>query len=174
MDFAIFNAIYGLANQSRFLNWVGIFLASYLSYVLLIGLVVFFIKYRVSFRFFALLALAFLLSRGLITEVIRLIYSRSRPLMELGIEPLINHSGGGAFPSGHAAAFFVLPFALWLVNKRWGAWYFALVFLMGLARVFVGVHWPMDIVGGALVALLSVIVIKWMLPLRERRKNPSQ
>ena len=168
LDLAIFDGIHSLANQSKILDWLGIFLASYLPYFLVLGLILYFIKYRANFQLFAFIALSFILSRGLIVEVIRFIYSRARPFMELDFIPLINHSGGQAFPSGHAATFFALAFALWLINRRWGYWYIGLASLMGLARVFVGVHWPLDIVGGVLVALLSVIVIKWMLPLEKR------
>jgi len=35
--------------------------------------------------------------------------------------------------------------------------------LMGIARVYAGVHWPIDIVGGAVVGLLSAWFMHWLL-----------
>lgn len=167
-DLQVFTAIHNLAGISKFLDFIGIFLASYLPLFLIAGLLFLFIKYRYSFRDFAFLTLSFLLARGVILEIIRFIYHRPRPFLELGFEPLVGHSATAAFPSGHATTFFAIAFALWFINKRWGIWYGVFATLMGLGRIYVGVHWPLDIVGGILVALLSVIVIKWVLPPHQR------
>ena len=41
--------------------------------------------------------------------------------------------------------------------------------IMGLARIFVGVHWPSDILGGAVIGLISVIIIRKLLPSPEAK-----
>lgn len=166
LDISIFNFIFGLSHKSGFLDNVIVIFAEHVPYVMLIAVavMVFRIKdWKEKFRAIALISLSLILSRGLITELIRALYFRPRPFVTLGIEPLINHSLMPAFPSGHAAFYFALAFAAFLFSKRLGIWLIAGSVLMGIARVAAGVHWPLDIVAGALVALLSVAVVRWIL-----------
>lgn len=178
LDLSIFNIIFGLSHKSGFVDGLIIFFAEYLPYIMALSALVLVFRmkdWKGKVNAFALIALSLILSRFLITELIRAIYFRPRPFVTLGIEPLINHSMTPAFPSGHAALFFALAFAVFLISKRLGAWLIVGSALMGIARVAAGVHWPMDIVAGALVALLSVAVVSWALrrPLKETNKKEA-
>ena len=115
--------------------------------------------------FFSLTALSLILSRGIITELIRFIFLRQRPFEVLGIQPLINHPVGSSLPSGHAAFYFALGLAVFYMNKKWGWRFLAAVLIIGLARIFVGVHWPMDIIVGAAVGLTSALIVRKLLPI---------
>jgi undecaprenyl-diphosphatase len=64
-----------------------------------------------------------------------------------------------SFPSGHAAIFFAIATAVYLYNKKLGIWFFVVAILMGMARIFVGVHWPSDILGGAVIGIISGIIV---------------
>ena len=168
----IFNAIFSLAHQSKILDWLLIFFAQYLAYIMVLGFLIILFRaknWKDGFYQFALAVLSVILSRFLITGIIRFLYFRPRPFAALDIDSLINHPIGAAFPSGHASVFFALAVAIFLINRKWGSWYIAGAGLMGFARVAVGVHWPLDIVAGALVALLSVAVVGWVLrrPLKQ-------
>ena len=165
LDTVLFNVIHGFAGSSKFLDWTGIFLADYLGYFLILGFIVIFIRHRYSLRFLAFTILVFLLSRGIFVEVFRFAFPRMRPFLELDFAPLITPPSGWAYPSGHATVFFAIAFALWIVNRKWSVWFLAAAVLMGIARVFVGVHWPADILAGALTGFLSVIVVEWLLPI---------
>ena len=35
---------------------------------------------------------------------------------------------------------------------------------MGLARIFVGIHWPSDILGGLIIGAISAVIVKKLLP----------
>ena len=163
-DLYFFNLIHAFSGQSRFLDFIGVFLADYLGYFLMAAAVYLLFKIKEKFYFFSLTALAVLLARGLIVDIIRLIYERQRPFVSLDFAPLISQVPIASFPSGHATFFFAIAFAMWFFNRIWSYWFLAGACLMGLARVFVGVHWPSDILAGALVGFLSVLVIKWILP----------
>lgn len=44
-----------------------------------------------------------------------------------------------------------------------GIWFFAFVAVMGVARVYVGVHWPLDILAGTVVGVGAGWFIHWLL-----------
>lgn len=168
LETQIFNAIHDLAGQSKLLDWAMVFLASYLGYFLILGVIYILFKekdWKKSFLNFSFLSIAVILSRGLLTEIIRFFYFRPRPFVALEFEPLFNHSAlQAAFPSGHASFYFALAFALFFLGRRrLGLWYAVGAVFMGLARVYAGVHWPLDIVAGALVGLLAAFVVKSLL-----------
>lgn len=70
---------------------------------------------------------------------------------------------GAAFPSGHAQAgttFWLL--AAWYVRRRWFWWLaLVLVILLGLSRLYLGVHYPVDIVGGVFLGLVVLLLAIW-------------
>lgn len=172
MDFSLFQFINNLSGKWWLFDWLDIFFASYLGYLLVFVFLVLLLKeknWRQRIYFFSLASLSVILSRGLITEIVRFFYPRQRPFLTLGIEPLINHVNGNSFPSGHAAAFFALALAVFYLNKKWGWRFLVAVLLMGLARIFVGVHWPSDILAGAVIGLISVIIIKNLLLFSETK-----
>jgi len=159
MDRFVFEILQTFTNRSVFLdNLVG-FIAQYLVYFLVAGLLVYLYRMKGAGRekvFASLtLALSAVLSRGIFTEVIRFFYDRPRPFDALNITPLFLDNNP-AFPSGHTALLFALAFALFYFNKKAGWWFTALSLLVALSRVIAGVHWPSDILGGIVVAFFSV------------------
>lgn len=165
-DLIIFNALYSLASQSKILGWLVVFFGSYVPYLMVLGVIVilfFESDWRKRLRDAATIALSVILSWGIITQIIHFFYFRPRPFITLGITSLINHDNSPALPSGHAAFFFALAFALFLASKKWGWIFIGLTVLMSIARVMAGVHWPLDIVAGILISFLSVAVVKWAL-----------
>lgn len=109
-------------------------------------------------------ALSLLIARGLITEIIRFFYPRLRPFLVLNFQALITHPGSAAFPSGHAVTFFVLATIVFFVNKKWFYYFLGGAVINALARVYVGVHWPADILAGAVLGVLTVIILQKFLP----------
>lgn len=166
-ELSIFNRIRSLAGQSAILDWAMVFLGEYLGYFLVVVVLIFFLKsqedWRAKFHNFALVVLSVILSRGILTEVIRFFFRRERPFAVLEIEPLISQAASAALPSGHAAFYFALAFAIWIINKRLGFWLTVGALFIGFGRVVSGVHWPLDILAGALVGLLSVFVVNFLL-----------
>lgn len=166
-DERIFWFIHNLAGKSRLLDFLGIFFSEYFGYFLLAAALLMIFssdgwKNRVYYLSF--LSLTLILSRGLLTELIRFFYYRPRPFLTLEISPLIDQVGKGSFPSGHAAFYFALAGVIFFLNKKAGWYFLAGALLIGIARIFVGVHWPLDILGGLLVGALSVWIINLLLP----------
>jgi undecaprenyl-diphosphatase len=87
------------------------------------------------------------------------VYDRPRPFVALpDIHPLIAtlpSENLQSFPSGHALFFFAIATVLFCFNKRVGVLAFIAAAVMAIARVYVGVHWPSDILGGAVIGMLT-------------------
>jgi membrane-associated phospholipid phosphatase len=64
-----------------------------------------------------------------------------------------------SFPSDHAAVYFGLALTVWLVRPRVGYVVFAVVLVLNLARVYVGVHYPTDVIGGGALGLFIVAAL---------------
>jgi undecaprenyl-diphosphatase len=168
---SLFQFIHQFAGRNFLLDGLGIFFAQYLAYLMGVGFLVFVFYergWRRKFYVFAEGAIAVILSRGLITEIIRFFYHHARPFSFYNFVPLISEAGW-SLPSGHAAIFFALATVLWYRNRAWGVWFFALATLMGIARVYAGVHWPLDIVAGAAIGIASAMFVRWLL--RDSRKK---
>ena len=79
-------------------------------------------------------------------------------------------AGGGAWVpffgkliSVALKSFFALSAGVYSFNKKAGIWFFVVSALIGLARVFAGVHYFSDIVGGLAVGLFSFWVISFLI-----------
>lgn len=172
----LFDLVFGLHGRNFLIDDLGVLLAKYLSYALVAGAFLFLFRretQRQRIFFLSEAALALIVSRGLLTEIIRFFYPNPRPFEALHFTPFIAESGG-SFPSGHAAFFFALAMVLWCWNRRWGTWYAAAAALNGLARIFVGVHWPLDVLGGAVVGVVSGLFVYVILsPYRRKLKKEN-
>lgn len=165
LNLYLFQLIFGLSHRNFFLDDFGVFLAQDLPYLLVLGAIVFvFLFEDWKHRVFLLVEglLAAILSRGIVTELIRFFYHSPRPFDALHFAPLIGESGY-SFPSGHAMLFFALATVIFYVSRKLGWWYFAFAAANGLARIYVGVHWPLDILGGAALGVLSAMLIHKLL-----------
>ncbi len=164
LDIYLFRLINGLAGQSKFLDFIGIFLASSLAYVLVLAVVIIVLtnkSWRVRLNNLLFLALTLLSSTGFFASIIRFIYARPRPPLALeGVTVLINKNlAEASFPSDHAVFFFALAIVIYFIKEKWFRYFFVSAILMGVARVFVGVHYPMDVVAGAIIGLGTGLLV---------------
>ncbi len=161
IDLNIFYVINNLALKSQF--WDTFFIWATAASISVFSLILFFFIFKNS-RLFWLALLAAIISRGFFTEAIRFFYYRARPFIALDDIQFL--SGGNlffeipqanaSFPSGHAAFMFAIAFAGYVYNKKIGTVLIIVALILSLARVYIGVHYPSDILGGILVALISV------------------
>ena len=162
MDYLLFTYINNLAGKWVCLDGIAIFFAQYLIYFLVAGAILFFffIKKQERIRYLILIASSVILSRLVITELIRLFWHRSRPFVDYSVNQLIEHSASGSFPSGHITFLFPLATVIYFFNKKLGIAFFIFSFSIGLARIFVGIHYPFDILVGIIIGILSAMVLR--------------
>jgi undecaprenyl-diphosphatase len=81
-----------------------------------------------------------------------------------------------SFPSAHATNMFAQAMLLTLFYPKQAVWFFIFAFLIGYSRIHVGVHYPLDIVGGAIFGMgigASVYLLYNYIWQRIRLKNQS-
>jgi undecaprenyl-diphosphatase len=74
-------------------------------------------------------------------------------------DPLLEGTLGSSFPSGHAATSFAGAVVLAFLARRAWPLLFVLAGLVAFSRVYVGVHYPLDIVGGAAIGVAVALVV---------------
>ena len=87
------------------------------------------------------------------------VYYRPRPFVDLDVSLLFYQPTDSSFPSNSAAASFAIAAAVWGVNRRAGLALFLAAGLHGFARVYAGVHYPLDIVSGALIGIVVAFLV---------------
>lgn len=140
---------------------MGLFFADYLGYFLItVLLLLFFLRFHKFWKAVVGGLLSAFLARFVLTNIIYYFWTRLRPFEAGDINVLLEDPGNSSFPSGHAAFYFAIALFLFYRNKNAGILFFTGALLMGLARVFAGLHWPSDILGGMVIAGIAAIIIK--------------
>ena len=151
MNLDIFHFLNGLMHEYLVLDYLMVFLIRG-SDIIVPGLLVAFFLFgfyrkRPAFRHVAIHAFCLMLSGLLIGRVIGLIVDKSRPLYAMeSVNVLLTHSDNSSFPSNHTTFIFAAAFAFYFFHKRIGIALAVLGLFVGVAKVFMAHHFPIDIV----------------------------
>lgn len=153
-----------LAGQNIWLDKFMIFAADKMGYLLiLLVLIIFWKKDHFKRAIFVSLGSA-IVARFAFVALFRYFIYSPRPFLILErVNILMNHEFESSFPSGHASFFFALATGVYLYNKKAGLILLVLAGLMGFARIFVSVHWPLDILAGAVLGWATALMINKVL-----------
>lgn len=145
---------------------ITIFSAQYLPIVIVAITAVFLVLLEKARR---MLALALLMASSIIAFALDKILNRlvesPRPFMVEGVAPLFAHSTDNGFPSEHVLLAVVLASVVFAYNRKLGIILAVLGLIVGAARVIANVHHPIDIAGGAVIAISSVFIAHRLLSL---------
>lgn len=162
IDIAIFYFFNNLAEQSRVFDTLVIFLAEYFQYLLIaiFLLLLFFSKYAKpeKLRLFWVTVISIIVARFGAAELIRFFYHRPRPFITYQVHRLL-FENEWSFPSGHSAFFFAMATAICIYNKKWGIGFFLAAIFMNISRIIAGVHYPTDIIGGAIIGMAVAYIV---------------
>lgn len=117
---------------------------------------------RLENRTFVLLALTIVLLTLCTNKVLEYSFFRERPFVHHSVTLLIEKSiDDPSFPSNHAAGAFAIAFAIFWRNKKLGLLVMIFALFMAISRLFVGVHYPLDVMVGMMIALFFTLFIIW-------------
>ena len=94
--------------------------------------------------------------------VLKPLVDRTRPYYVLEYTPLIPPVGDPSFPSGHTSASFAAATAIYCINKKWGIAAYLLAAVMGFSRLYLGVHFPTDVLFGAVVGMVAAKIVVYI------------
>jgi len=104
-----------------------------------------------------------LVARFGVVEIIRFFYDRPRPFEVFrDINQILFHEPGGSFPSGHAAFFFALAVVVSRYYFKTSLLFYAAALSISLNRVAASLHWPSDIIGGAVIGIAVGLAVHWV------------
>lgn len=176
-----FRFINDLAGHNIWLDKFMIFAADKMGYLLILSVLIIFWKKDYFKRIVFVSLGSAIVARFVFVSMFRYLIYSPRPFLVLeNVNQLMNHEIESSFPSGHATFYFALAMGVYLYNKnpapsnsadhqqkgrtwygaRAGYIYLILAGLMGVARIFVGVHWPLDILAGAVLGIAIAHIIK--------------
>lgn len=172
MNNEIFFSIFSLAHRSAFLDWLIVFCANGFGYIMIVLAVLFVYAhhdpefYKKPFMNITrkIREIILVFSSGvvawIVASVIKSLIVSPRPFMAIStITPLFYHGGMDSFPSGHATFFFALATSLYLSHRSIGLWYMLVALIVCFGRVASGVHFPADILGGAVLGVLIALIL---------------
>ena len=155
-----FRLINDLAAHWAWLDWFMVFAADKMGYLLILFVLITFWK-KGHFKRVILVSLgSAIVARFVFVSIFRYLIYSPRPFLVLErVNILMNHEFESSFPSGHASFYFALATGVYLYNKKAGLIFLFLAGLMGIARIFVSVHWPLDILAGAVLGIATAVLI---------------
>ena len=106
------------------------------------------------------------LSAGLalaVGKVISTLVDRARPFVAhpSSVHLFARHAADAGFPSDHATASFAIVVSILLRKRAWGTVVLVAAIVLCIGRVAIGVHYPSDVLGGAILGSLAALLLWW-------------
>ena len=110
---------------------------------------------RVMYQLTMLVGISALSISNVVVWLFNITLERPRPFVEHGdqLNLLFYPPTDPSFPANPVAVGFAAATAAWTINRKFGWWMFAAASLFGFSRLYAGVFYPSDIVGGAVVGI---------------------
>ncbi len=148
----------------------------YILFLVIWFLMVFSSKYRYRIAGWSII-IAVAISDILSSKILKHLILRPRPFEVLPDVYKLVSSAGPSFPSSHAVNSFTVAtlITLFLKNPVYTTIAFIMAFLSGFSRIYVGVHYPLDIIAGAIIGIFLGIVfykiVKKIFKLNDQENN---
>ncbi|MEH6943845.1 undecaprenyl-diphosphatase [Bacillus sp. JJ722] len=165
---SLFRSINDLGKEYSFLNPISILFAEYTVYFLVVSVILFWFTRSSRNRIMIISAgISFILAE-IIGKTAGLLYSNQQPFAELSnVNKLIEKTVGNSFPSDHTILFFTFCFSFFFFKTRFKYIWIILAFSVGLSRILVGVHYPYDVMTGAIIGIATSFICFRVIPNRK-------
>lgn len=166
LNIELFNAINAGPNLSGFPLYSAIFIAKYLTYLVPLAMLAAWFWGKPRYRNILLFAILTACVAIVINKIIGFVWYQPRPFV-LGLgHQYLAHDPSPSFPSDHTTFLWAIGASLlFFAETRLAAFAMLLVaLLVGWSRVFVGIHFPADIIGGIFTATFAVLILDALRP----------
>ncbi|HEX7483924.1 MAG TPA: phosphatase PAP2 family protein [Candidatus Saccharimonadales bacterium] len=161
MNTNLFLSINDLAGKNPLLDSVMVFSADSLIYILFLAafVCVAYLAYKRQWRQIMIVGIALAVS-FVIRFILSKLFISDRPFVDHTITQLLPHAANQSFPSDHATAAFAIALAILALTrlKKTGWILLAIAAMIGFARIYTGVHYPLDVIGGLITAIAGVSI----------------
>ncbi|MGG1516962.1 undecaprenyl-diphosphatase [Paenibacillus oryzisoli] len=159
VDYRVFQLINDLGNNISILNPLMKILASKAEYVFYVGVVVYWFTRQEKHRRMVAQSLLSASIALAVSGVLGVFFYRDRPFVTHSVLQLIPHPANASFPSDHATAAFVIAASIWIFRRKAGYVWLILAACIAFSRIWTGVHYPSDVIGGAGIGIITAILV---------------
>lgn len=165
VDVYFFHLI-NMHGQNSFFDWFMLFMTDLknFTYVLfLLGLWVLWRERKAGFVFLIFVGLTVAITDPFSSYLLKDWIGRIRPCHVLkDVRMLTDCNTSYSFPSSHAVNVFAAAFFLSQPMKRLSPLFYGIAAVAGYSRVYIGIHYPFDVIGGAGIGLLIAWPMRWL------------
>lgn len=158
------------------MNNLIIFNSQYLYlFEIAIAAIYFFVQSRNKKKSIIILSAVFLPLAYIVAQIIAAFYFDPRPFVIGHFTPIITHAPDNGFPSDHVLLTGAIASILFVYDKKIGVLAWIITIVIGISRVYAGIHHLTDITGSAVIAIASMWIAKnYILPQIVKTKLYSQ
>ncbi|WP_301421070.1 undecaprenyl-diphosphatase [Mammaliicoccus lentus] len=165
INIELFRMFNDLGKEVMFLNPIMIFFAKYMKYFLLFWIIMYWFTRKRENRIMIISSMFAFVVAEVFGAIAGAIHSNNQPFAELSnVNQLIGHAIDNSFPSDHAIEFFSICITFLLFKKNLRYVWLAIAILVSVSRVWVGVHYPADIIVGAILGIIGAALCYWIIP----------
>lgn len=160
-----FRLINDLGKQFPMWNPVFYIIAEYMVYGLALAVLLYWFQRTTENRVMVMCGTSTFFLAELFGKAAGSLHYNSQPFAELAdVNQLVQKNVDNSFPSDHTILFFSFCLSFWLFKKRAGIAWLLLAFCVGVSRIWVGVHYPADVIVGALISIGSALTVYLVVP----------
>lgn len=151
--------IYLLLPRFILLDWFSQILnVSFMPFLIWVIILTVFYYQKRQFFFIMLPLFNLIVSGGISNYILKNIFTRFRPCIQ---HIVINFScpTDFSFPSGHAATMFAAATSIAILDPKKAVFYYSIALLISLSRIYLGVHYLLDVLSGAIIGILISLLL---------------
>ncbi len=173
MNMGLFRLINNLANKNMILDKIMIFFSQYVPYIFMAVIIIVFIlgikQKKCEYRKIAFSTIVISVINSMLSLIIRSIFYVDRPFVHNKVNLLLPHDKASSFPSNHATGTMSIALGLGKYDRILGMIMTILSIIVSFSRVYVGHHYPLDVIGAYIIVFATSYI--YNLKLRSQVEN---